>query len=877
MMKEQAKKKNAPGLIDLADAYVAPAFTNLRTDLVGFGEALDAQSILMDMARELDEEGAQDAVSIIDPLEDLPRGEVEESEADLEGALNALGSKAPKEPGGDDDHSGEAVAATGAAAAVAAGAVLAAEGQEETQADAAVEAQTDDQTVDPLSGDADLSAVPEVSAGGDIPEFQGTQEMPELPSQEAGQDNDLAGFDDEEGSEEAGSATDEWAVEDLGDVDVADEDQDASVDEEAILADDVLKEDEWPEATELELDNDLEEADAAAANNHVVSSSEGFLQAAGDGAKKEGDEEPASVALSEIFASEDDEFSTELGPELKHGAKAWSDPDDEADLNVAQSAEPASEQALSDVSDVIDQKEDIPSSAEDAIWSAETAEATDAPASEKPAPAAAEAKPAWQSMYENPPVRPAVVAAATAAPAMTQDEIRLSGNQTADDAAEDAGSDNQGNEDGKASVDTVIATEQGNGGGNRLAGDAPSGSSGKGKGRSFIIAALTAGLLAGGASYAWVKRDTVKQYVPALAGLLDKIEQAQAQNGQAAQPPASTDGEKADPDGTGAVKPAGDVDISIDLSDNGQLPSNQPFTRRAVDEEAARAKARNGAGAGNEADAAAAARAEIDRIAGVNDAKDNRVAAAAAEEQAPDQTKALLKVQGKEIRRLEAEIDVLKAEMVKINSIADNTNRQANSMASALVDISRLGEESAANDMRLVELTGRVARVELNDPGSVARQSAEKAAGTAVSRIEQRLDDLSADIGIVARMAVKNNANPFGGGDNADLLPLRAAPSVDSEPSPERFSRPSHEAPRISDSPDQARAAATPGRRTGRSKYPETISPRKTFTISNNDASRVSRVQRGDFVDGYGYVLEIKPVKGGGRMVIMENGSVYVE
>jgi hypothetical protein len=827
MKKQEKQKKPTPGLIDLADAYVAPAFSNLRSDLTGFGEALDAQSILMDMARDLDAEGNQDAISVVDPLDDLPRPDQDESNADLEGALQNLGMTATAGSDADDVASG-----TGPEAAQAA--------------------------AEPWSNAGDNSAVPEVSGANILPEFVAMDAMPEVPSHD-----EEAGFDDEDGADEIEASADDWDFDDLGGVETSEEDdlEKAVADSSAILSDEVLTEEDWPAADELA--SDIAEADAVADRSHIVSSSEGFLREAMGAVEQDDAEEPASVALNEIFASDDEAFSTELGPELEHGARSrdidpWNDPDDDAvPLQGTRSAEPASDPVWNDVAEVLDQEEDIPASAEDATWSRQAA---DTKAIGAPVSSEGSAKPTWRSIYENPPAR----AAAAATPAANRADLPLQDEEVSHGGVRLGDADGEDSDDsGNATIDDVVAGTQVNGGGTRgLAGDRPDGSA---KGRShtgLVIGAIAACLLAGGAGYVWVKRDSI----PALAGILGTSQPAKtAANGQSDQPVSPGD-----------TAPSPGVDIDFDISGDGKPSSSQPFTRRALDEEAERARARENPAANDQPDAADARQAEIDRIAGVGAQSGSSTAEDA--EAANEAVNAALTVQAEEIRRLKAEVAVLKTEMARVNSVADNANRQANSMASALVDISRLGEESAANNVRLVELTGRLARVELNDPGSVAREMAAEAAGSAVSRIEARLDDLSSDIGIIARLAVKNNSGPFGGrGDSADLLPLRAAPNVDDGPAPERFARSAHEAPRISDTPAQARAATAPAVPAKKAKAPETVTSRKTFTISNNNAGRVGQVKRGDFVDGYGYVLEIKPVKGGGRMVVMENGSVYVE
>ena len=51
----------------------------------------------------------------------------------------------------------------------------------------------------------------------------------------------------------------------------------------------------------------------------------------------------------------------------------------------------------------------------------------------------------------------------------------------------------------------------------------------------------------------------------------------------------------------------------------------------------------------------------------------------------------------------------------------------------------------------------------------------------------------------------------------------------------------------------------------------------KTFRATTPPAGAVpSDVENGDFVEGYGYVLDVVPASGNQNLVVMENGSVLV-
>lgn len=199
-----------------------------------------------------------------------------------------------------------------------------------------------------------------------------------------------------------------------------------------------------------------------------------------------------------------------------------------------------------------------------------------------------------------------------------------------------------------------------------------------------------------------------------------------------------------------------------------------------------------------------------------------------------------------EVQRIFAEqLVTLQAEIADLKAASFANPGQAGLMGEAMVELARLGDQIAVINARLTGVEGRVAMPAVSLPGSNANEQTLK-------RLEEQMEFLSNNVGIIARMAAGNTSGPvpgFNAVTDADLSGENAAPI----PQP----RPAHEAPRITDSPSQAAG----------------------FTITSKPADNVAlgRVAVGDFVENYGYVLAISPISGGGKLVQMENGTVLVE
>lgn len=170
---------------------------------------------------------------------------------------------------------------------------------------------------------------------------------------------------------------------------------------------------------------------------------------------------------------------------------------------------------------------------------------------------------------------------------------------------------------------------------------------------------------------------------------------------------------------------------------------------------------------------------------------------------------------------------------------------QASAVGEVMIEVSRLAEQIAVINARLMGVEGRIASTipTITLPGANPNDDA-------LMRMQRQIEDLSTNVGIIARLATSGGSATVPGFNAiATERPNNAAPV----PQP----RPQFEAPRISDSPAQASG----------------------FTISSKQTggAALGKVQVGDFVENYGYVLKIVPLAGSGKLVQMENGTVLVE
>jgi hypothetical protein len=172
------------------------------------------------------------------------------------------------------------------------------------------------------------------------------------------------------------------------------------------------------------------------------------------------------------------------------------------------------------------------------------------------------------------------------------------------------------------------------------------------------------------------------------------------------------------------------------------------------------------------------------------------------------------------------ERDALLQEAIETARRAENLSLAQNEL---VIEVIQLEDKMDTAEALVVDLSQRLSEVEMNDPADrtvVDRQLVD---------LNRRIEGLSRDVGLVARMSIN------GGG----RIPASA------------------------DTRNRATAqAATP------------IYDQSTATVPapNADPSSISNdVKVGDNVQGYGRVLDIVETSGGGRLVVMENGSAIIE
>lgn len=169
----------------------------------------------------------------------------------------------------------------------------------------------------------------------------------------------------------------------------------------------------------------------------------------------------------------------------------------------------------------------------------------------------------------------------------------------------------------------------------------------------------------------------------------------------------------------------------------------------------------------------------------------------------------------------DAQILELRAAMDEMSDRAVRAENLALAQNQVLVRFVSVEEKVDMAEHLIVDLSRRIAQVEVSDPADRAAVDQYQA------RVNERLDALTRDVGLVARMAINGSPQGITGARTA------ATPNYD-------------------------RAAAT------------MVSP--VAAPENVPAD----VAVGDFVNGYGAVLEIFATTDGGRLVVMENGTVVL-
>ena len=183
----------------------------------------------------------------------------------------------------------------------------------------------------------------------------------------------------------------------------------------------------------------------------------------------------------------------------------------------------------------------------------------------------------------------------------------------------------------------------------------------------------------------------------------------------------------------------------------------------------------------------------------------------------------------KSLSTKDAQITKITADLGAAKAEAENAKSLALAQNDVMVKVVRMGEKVDTGEKLIVDLSKRVASLESVDPADKAQVQKQ------ISDITDRLDGLSRDVGLVARVAING-------------------------------------------SPDSQGGAASGSAATAKTDPISVFSSTKTSVKPNTIHGKVpSNVKKGDFVKGYGVVLDVMPTSGGSRLVVMENGSVLIK
>lgn len=180
----------------------------------------------------------------------------------------------------------------------------------------------------------------------------------------------------------------------------------------------------------------------------------------------------------------------------------------------------------------------------------------------------------------------------------------------------------------------------------------------------------------------------------------------------------------------------------------------------------------------------------------------------------------------------------------------------------ALSEVYRLEDRLEEFDLQMVDISERFRAIEGINVAREARIAAETAVSVNVdsmeSRIENRLDQLNNNLGIIARMAADGGSVPTPPTGGSGQPPQATNPGdVYASSNPSTGNNPSSNNP----APSSDQASGDSG----------------SFVVSSSNEGNLRDVDIGDHVEGYGMVLNIQEATGGGQIVVMENGAVFVD
>jgi hypothetical protein len=168
----------------------------------------------------------------------------------------------------------------------------------------------------------------------------------------------------------------------------------------------------------------------------------------------------------------------------------------------------------------------------------------------------------------------------------------------------------------------------------------------------------------------------------------------------------------------------------------------------------------------------------------------------------------------------------------------ERMERLIRGQSAIMAQFGEMEESLEQTQVVLLDVSARIGAVEGQNPAD------RDAVNRALADVEERIQALTANMSILARMSIE--------GVDALRAPNASSGTVGVQTAP---------------AAEQAAGGADPVFR----------SETGGFRISSDPAGRVpAGVAKDDFVEGYGYVLDVLPASDGQRLVIMENGSVLV-
>lgn len=169
----------------------------------------------------------------------------------------------------------------------------------------------------------------------------------------------------------------------------------------------------------------------------------------------------------------------------------------------------------------------------------------------------------------------------------------------------------------------------------------------------------------------------------------------------------------------------------------------------------------------------------------------------------------------------------------------DRMERLIRGQSAIMAQFGQMEESLEQTQVVLLDVSARIGAVEGQNPAD------RDAVNRALADIEGRIQALTANMSILARMSIE--------GVDALRAPNASAGSVGVQTAPAPSAQPSGGS-------DTVFRTETGG-----------------FRISSDAAGRIPPgVKKDDFIEGYGYVLDVLPASDGQRLVVMENGSVLV-